>query len=330
MSAPLELVTDAHVEVKDYLAESLPLTGKERAARYRRRKQASKVFECGTLTNCDLCGVHLLTKWGTLRGTTDVAKAICNDCKVIKETRKQESTCSHPHLKQFTFTDGQTIKTCPDCNEFDGKRRRVLMKTTCGPTHKLAKQAPIGTAGYKVSASPLRGFNATDFRKTYYYKTDATGKPVKVDITQNVVVPFPSTNVVGPLPEWQIERDERDHQSLDCVYDYPKLYKKVGKTGKLTDELRIEGFTSTMVGIGFASFAQPSQRCSCFKGAVTRHIEGGWEPNGLIWTDGRWYGDFRSRRWVTTRVFVRTVQQPCGRWCECQGCLNEGKESKQL
>jgi hypothetical protein len=34
--------------------------------------------------------------------------------------------CEHPLLKQFTFSDGQTIKMCPDCPRFDEHRRAVL------------------------------------------------------------------------------------------------------------------------------------------------------------------------------------------------------------
>jgi hypothetical protein len=35
--------------------------------------------------------------------------------------------CAHPKLKAFTFSDGQTIKMCPDCTKFDEHRRNVLL-----------------------------------------------------------------------------------------------------------------------------------------------------------------------------------------------------------
>jgi hypothetical protein len=145
---------------------------------------------------------------------------------------------------------------------------------------------------------------------------------VAVAPKQWVVVSSPSTTVVEFLPEWQM----RDYHRLDCVYQF-KVYRTLHR--KLTDEDRINGFTTKIVVSGFASGEQPS-RCGCFTSEVTKHIEGGWSgPYGRIWIDGRWYGDFRSRRWVTTRVFTRTVKISVER-SQCEECLNEGREREQL
>lgn len=65
-------------DVIDFLAEleTLPMSGEERAQRYRAKKQAGKLY-----TSCQQCNVSLISKWGTLRGTDDVTKAICTTCK---------------------------------------------------------------------------------------------------------------------------------------------------------------------------------------------------------------------------------------------------------
>ena len=34
--------------------------------------------------------------------------------------------CSHPRLRQFTFSDAKTVNMCPDCDTFDAKRHRAL------------------------------------------------------------------------------------------------------------------------------------------------------------------------------------------------------------
>jgi hypothetical protein len=34
--------------------------------------------------------------------------------------------CTHLNLKEFAFSDGQIIRMCPDCTEFDAARRDVL------------------------------------------------------------------------------------------------------------------------------------------------------------------------------------------------------------
>ncbi len=36
------------------------------------------------------------------------------------------ANCEHPKLKQFTFSDGATIKMCPDCTFYDNERQRIL------------------------------------------------------------------------------------------------------------------------------------------------------------------------------------------------------------
>src|ERR1700694_4212862 len=35
-------------------------------------------------------------------------------------------TCSHPDIKQFTFSDGQAIQCCDSCTRFDEARKAVL------------------------------------------------------------------------------------------------------------------------------------------------------------------------------------------------------------
>jgi len=36
--------------------------------------------------------------------------------------------CSHHRLRQFEFSDGKTIKMCPDCDTYDARRHRALCK----------------------------------------------------------------------------------------------------------------------------------------------------------------------------------------------------------
>lgn len=86
MSEAAQPVT-TYVEVKDYLTDSSPLFGKERAALYRWRKQANKKYT--TCQGCG-CGAPLLSKWGTLRGTDDADKAICIECKDGRAARREE------------------------------------------------------------------------------------------------------------------------------------------------------------------------------------------------------------------------------------------------
>jgi hypothetical protein len=226
MSTPINSVT--HVEVIDYLAQPSPLTGAERAANYRFRERLKQI-PCGAFISCQICGCDnpLTTKRGTPRWTEDVVKAICNDCKVIKETRKKESTRSHPRLKSFTFSDGSTIKMCPDCTTFDAKRRKAMWDKS--PWRK-AVSGGTGSTVNNIGSGPV-------------------GPLFKVDRSQYVVVPAPSTKVVGPLPEWQIDRDERDHDSFACVYVF-KIRWILKR--KLTDEDRINGFANKRIGIGFA------------------------------------------------------------------------------
>jgi hypothetical protein len=40
-----------------------------------------------------------------------------------------KSECDHPRLKSFKFSNGQTIRMCPDCTKFDEHRRAVLGDT---------------------------------------------------------------------------------------------------------------------------------------------------------------------------------------------------------
>jgi hypothetical protein len=39
------------------------------------------------------------------------------------------SWCFHDRIREFTFSDGQVIKMCPDCTQFDAHRREVLVDT---------------------------------------------------------------------------------------------------------------------------------------------------------------------------------------------------------
>ena len=106
MSAGPKTATAA--KVIDYLAES-------RFARHRRKKQEHKAF-----THCQRCSTPLISKWGTLRGTNDAAKAKCKACKITR------TGCQHLRRCEFTLADGQTITMCPDCTRFDQKRKNVL------------------------------------------------------------------------------------------------------------------------------------------------------------------------------------------------------------
>lgn len=120
--------------VIDFLADldSLPLSGKERARAHRVKKQASKRFTTCQHIFCGcgcLCGKPLLSKWGTLRGTDDEAKAVCAECTTIclkYRAKATTSRCTHPNLRQYAFTDGDATKMCPDCTWFDRKRKKVL------------------------------------------------------------------------------------------------------------------------------------------------------------------------------------------------------------
>jgi hypothetical protein len=39
---------------------------------------------------------------------------------------RPKSECGHPQLKSFKFSNGQTIRMCPNCTKFDEHRRAVL------------------------------------------------------------------------------------------------------------------------------------------------------------------------------------------------------------
>lgn len=86
-----------------------------------------------------------------------------------KRASKTPKGCTHPLLKQFTFTDGQTIKMCPDCTLFDNKRWKTIGTTS--PNHSV-----------KQSHRP-------DYSVHFYYTTDHTsGKVVKVDVSGEWVI----------------------------------------------------------------------------------------------------------------------------------------------
>jgi hypothetical protein len=227
MSAAPEIVTN--VKVIDFLAEldSLPLTGKERAQRFRDKKQASKPFttcqqpQCGGGCGC-LCGNPLLSKSGTLRGTDDIEKAICSQCTAVIAAYKRG--CTHPNLKQFTFSDGYTIKKCPDCTRFDTGRSRAL------------NYGEVRSRGYQVTGTGPGLVQRN---------------PVADDLTEWTVVPIASPTLVTILPEWKEQLTERDYDRLAHEF---KVYKKLKKGAYLSEELRREGFTQRVTGVGYVAW----------------------------------------------------------------------------
>jgi len=42
---------------------------------------------------------------------------------------RPNSGCGHPRLRSFKFSNGQTIRMCPDCSKSDEHRRAVLAST---------------------------------------------------------------------------------------------------------------------------------------------------------------------------------------------------------
>jgi hypothetical protein len=178
--------------VIDFLAES-------RFARHRRRKQESKSY-----TTCQKCGKDLVSKWGTLRGTNNITKAVCKECKSAPKG------CQHPRLRSFTFSDGQTIKLCPDCTKFDGKRYSVLNNGKTKPAGNanktIVKRLRFDTRKYKPHMLGSREHWAHDFPT----------------LTDYVVVPLSRTRLKGAMSEWQELRDERDYLRLYWVYEFPK------------------------------------------------------------------------------------------------------------
>ena len=113
----------------DWFAEDL--SPSERAARKRWKKQLSKVF-----LTCTMCGCNnqLTDTNGKLRGTDNAEKAICKVCKAATTCAAKSDRCAHPNLKQCKFSDGTTIKMCPDCTRFDGKRITTLQAGGCEKT----------------------------------------------------------------------------------------------------------------------------------------------------------------------------------------------------
>ena len=92
----------------------------------------------------------------------------CRDCDGMlspeyerKKSAKAASIrpCLHPHLKTFTFSDGKTIQSCPDCAEFDAKRWDVLGTNPpkYGSTEYVIGGAPFLHASQIISvALPIK------------------------------------------------------------------------------------------------------------------------------------------------------------------------------
>ena len=60
--------------------------------------------------------------------------------------------CMHPNLKQFTFSDGQTIKCCPGCDKYDEARRKILGGAKAAEAPKTIKAA--GTEPAEAADAP--------------------------------------------------------------------------------------------------------------------------------------------------------------------------------
>lgn len=217
-------------EVIDFLSEDNTSHVNERVRRHRERQRLTKTF-----TACKQCGKRLV-KYGVYWGTNDEKKAICADCK------KTHTGCTHDRLRSFTFADGNNIKMCPDCTRFDGKRYEVLNKgkkksvshATKRPQTRLKKDHPsapcyqgmahlvMRPAPQGISALPLIGpvMKHGFFRDIGY---------VMQKTSEWVVVPMPVIDVKSwkSMPEWMVDRDERDWERLSCLYDFPKPLERL-------------------------------------------------------------------------------------------------------
>jgi hypothetical protein len=66
-----------------------------------------------------------------------------------------------------------------------------------------------------------------------------------------VSVNFEPLKGADPLIEWEHLKDERDHERLECLYDF-KAYMKPKKGSFLSEAQRRDGFTLRITGIGYS------------------------------------------------------------------------------
>ena len=169
--------------------------------------------------------------------------------------RKQQALkvgCSHDRLRQFIFSDGKTIKMCPDCDTFNAKRHRVLCKgqalkdcaattkavKTLNPIHVKKRDRPqhyMGMAHIVSSSKHILTYrwvvDVTVVPNRMRRKQTPAGicalpkvvpQPIKPSVAYEytVVVPLACTRVVKDIPDWnKFYTTLVDHHRLACLYE---------------------------------------------------------------------------------------------------------------